>query len=38
MSNAIKFTPKQGKIELGIRQFSKEIYSFYVKDNGIGIS
>ena len=36
-SNAIKFTPAEGAIELGITKNSNG-YLFYVSDNGIGLS
>lgn len=43
LGNAIKFTPKQGKVEVGLslEQLAKPSneanLSFYIKDNGIGI-
>lgn len=36
-SNAIKFTPSEGAIELGITKNSNG-YLFYVSDNGVGLS
>lgn len=38
VSNAIKYTPKGGKVEVGVKHLteSKEV-QVYVKDNGIGI-
>jgi signal transduction histidine kinase len=36
-SNAIKFTPKKGFIELGITK-SNDSFEFYITDNGIGMS
>lgn len=42
ISNAVKYTDVNGKIEIGIdeevRTEEESVYSFYVKDNGIGIS
>jgi len=37
LSNALKYTPKEGKIELGLLQVNQRIRLF-VKDNGPGIS
>jgi len=37
VSNAIKYTPDKGKIEIGIIE-EKESVKIYVKDNGMGIS
>lgn len=36
--NAIKFTPRGGRIEIGITQYSENFAIFNIKDNGIGIS
>lgn len=36
-SNAVKFTPKNGLIELGITK-SNDAFEFYIQDNGIGMS
>ncbi len=36
MTNAIKYTPKGGKIHIGWQQQGEQAY-FYVQDNGIGI-
>ena len=37
ISNATKFTPKRGKIEISAKK-SENQYFFEVKDNGIGLS
>ncbi|KAL4490744.1 hypothetical protein ABPG72_021798 [Tetrahymena utriculariae] len=38
LSNSLKFTKSGGFIELGYQQITKDIYKFYVKDSGIGIT
>lgn len=38
ISNAIKFTPPGGKIELSCKNIDEDRVEFSVKDNGIGIS
>ncbi len=38
LSNAIKFTPKGGKIEISSQTKDKNTYLFEIKDNGIGLS
>ena len=39
LTNAIKFTHKEGNIDLNIEyNESKHVYTFQIKDNGIGIS
>ncbi|MDL2301632.1 response regulator [Lachnospiraceae bacterium OttesenSCG-928-D06] len=42
LGNAVKFTPENGEVELGIKQLAREKgrtkLHFYVKDNGIGVS
>lgn len=37
ISNAIKYTPEKGQIEVGARKAGSEV-EIYVKDNGMGIS
>lgn len=37
ISNAIKFTPKGGKVEFGYKKKDDDNLLFYVKDTGIGI-
>ncbi len=38
ISNAIKFTPRKGIIEIGTNEKSEKFIELFVKDNGIGIS
>jgi signal transduction histidine kinase len=40
VSNAIKYTPDKGRIDIGIQREpgKRDLYRFYVRDNGIGIS
>ena len=37
ISNAIKFTPKRGKVEVGMRQNHLD-FELYIKDSGMGMS
>lgn len=37
LENAVKFTPQNGKVELGVKEESHHIL-FWVKDNGIGLT
>ncbi len=39
ISNAIKFTPKEGMVEIGVKtRHALSLTEIYVKDNGVGIS
>ena len=37
INNAVKFTPKSGKIIIGAKNFNDDFIKCYVSDNGIGI-
>lgn len=37
ISNAIKFTPEHGTIDIGITSREKKLVTLYIKDSGIGI-
>jgi len=38
VSNAIKFTSKEGTVEIGCNKNENELIQIYVKDNGLGIN
>ena len=38
ISNAVKFTPKKGKVTIGCNQINEKTVKVYVTDTGIGIS